>query len=186
MLCSIEAIRAQSFLSVDLDFLGMIRLINYLRTEHIAGRGMPSLATRADFEDDKYLTPVLKDDAILYSLHDIEGITFDDDQNDQRPDPIPKEHCECAEGSRVADLEEKLQNAQKELEARKGELEAIRQRFGEPLGSEPMENDFQHGQPARKVDIGPPRSVIPLGNTDQSYFESYSGHGTHPYEVLFM
>ena len=183
-LSSIGATRAQILSFVDLDFLGMIRLINYIRTESNAGRGMPSLTTRADFEDDKYLTPVLKDDAILYSLHDIEGINFDDDPSDQPHSPIPMEHHrESEEGSRVADLEEKLLSVQRELEARKRELKAIRQRFGESVGNDLEGTGSQHEHVAKKLDIGPARSVIPLGNTDQSYFESYSGHGTYPSDV---
>lgn len=55
----------------DLDFLGLIKLVNYIRSEVQSGNPNPDVSSRSNFDDDKYLQPVLENDALLYSLDDI-------------------------------------------------------------------------------------------------------------------
>jgi protein arginine N-methyltransferase 3 len=55
-----------------LDFLGTIKLVNYVRSEVKAGNTTPDVSSKDKFEDEAYLKPVLEDDALLYSLDDIE------------------------------------------------------------------------------------------------------------------
>ncbi len=54
-----------------LDFLDTVKLINYIRSEVQQGKNNPSIS-RPAFQDDKYLKPVLEDDALLYSFDDLE------------------------------------------------------------------------------------------------------------------
>lgn len=54
----------------DLDFYGTIRLVNYIRTSTKASR-IPDMSSKALFEDEKFLQPVLEDDALLFGLDDI-------------------------------------------------------------------------------------------------------------------
>jgi len=57
---------------LGLDFYGCIRLINYIRSE-IAQSHVPDFTTPATFlQDEKYLRPVLEDDALLFGLGDEE------------------------------------------------------------------------------------------------------------------
>jgi type I protein arginine methyltransferase len=54
-----------------LDYLGLIRLVNYVRSEVQHCRPSLVITSTSLFEDDKYLKPVLEDDALLYSLDDV-------------------------------------------------------------------------------------------------------------------
>ena len=49
----------------------MIKLVNYIRSMARDERPKIHSLTKSDFEDDKYLQPVLEDDAVLYSLEEI-------------------------------------------------------------------------------------------------------------------
>ena len=48
-----------------------MKLVNYIRSEVKHGSKRPNWDTFDSFKDDKYLKPVLEDDAILYSLDDV-------------------------------------------------------------------------------------------------------------------
>ncbi|EEH20217.1 hypothetical protein PABG_02476 [Paracoccidioides brasiliensis Pb03] len=56
---------------LDLDFLGTIRLVNYIRSEVKAGNLTPDVSSASLFDDERYLRPVLEGDALLYSLDDL-------------------------------------------------------------------------------------------------------------------
>lgn len=55
----------------DLDFIGLVKLVNYIRKSVAAGDVRPDLSCKASFEDDFYLLPVLESDAVLYNLEEI-------------------------------------------------------------------------------------------------------------------
>lgn len=65
---------ANLFLSglLDLDFLDTIKLVNYVRSSVKDGNTTPDVSSKEKFQDEAYLKPVLEDDALLYSLDDIE------------------------------------------------------------------------------------------------------------------
>lgn len=56
---------------IELDFYKTIKLVNYIRSEVVAGKDRPDMHDPAAWEDDKYLQPALDDDALLFSLDDI-------------------------------------------------------------------------------------------------------------------
>ena len=56
---------------IDLDFMDLVKLVNYVRTKVREGQGLPKISTRDIFQDDRWLKPVLEDDALLYSLGDL-------------------------------------------------------------------------------------------------------------------
>jgi len=58
--------------SEELDFLGSIRLVNYIRAEVKRGNTSPDTSSKQLFAADDYLQPVLEDDALLFSLGDFE------------------------------------------------------------------------------------------------------------------
>lgn len=49
-----------------------MKLVNYIRSEVKKGNRSPDVSSKSLFEDDIYLKPVLEDDALLYSLEDLE------------------------------------------------------------------------------------------------------------------
>ena len=62
---------------VGLDFLESIKLVNYVRSVVQNENRIPVVSGKEDFEDSKYLYPFLEDDALLYSLDDLEHETED-------------------------------------------------------------------------------------------------------------
>ncbi|RMZ91162.1 hypothetical protein DV736_g1614, partial [Chaetothyriales sp. CBS 134916] len=68
---------------LQLDDLEKIKLINYVRAEVKKGNTQPKLESKAIFDDDKYLQPVLVDDALLYSLEDVLPPVTDNDDSDE-------------------------------------------------------------------------------------------------------
>ena len=54
-----------------LDFYGAIRLVNYVRTKREEGEEKVDVKDSAAWEDEKFLRPVLEDDAVLFCLDEI-------------------------------------------------------------------------------------------------------------------
>ena len=57
----------------DLDYIGTAKLVNYIRSEVKNGNVSPDLSSKSVFQDQRYLQPALEDDALLYSLDDLDG-----------------------------------------------------------------------------------------------------------------
>lgn len=72
MQCRPETTHLILTIKIDLDFLDRVQLINYVRSEVREGRPLPKVWTSSLFEDEQYLKPTLEDDAVLYSLDDID------------------------------------------------------------------------------------------------------------------
>ena len=87
---------------LKLDFYGSIKLVNYIRTQVKEGKAVPSAITRSttDVDDDKYLKPVLEDDAFLFNLDELPEATIAEKQEDK--DLL----------ARVAALEDELKKTQ--------------------------------------------------------------------------
>ncbi len=154
----------------------MVKLINFIRAEVIAGNGLPDLTTTTAFQGDHFLRPVLEDDPLLYSLHDIIGDELDKEVNGLS---MGMEDAMSQQGShdtdRVTYLEEKLRHAQQEIEARRQELQALKLQFGLLGSPETSLDGSQNG--ALYCGNEPSNDAAESGNTDSSYFASYSGHG---------
>jgi protein arginine N-methyltransferase 3 len=89
---------------VDLDFFGAIKLVNYIRSSVRAGNKQPSLEL-ADFRDDKYMQPVLEDDAFLFSMDDI--LSLAQKETTTSVDSTPSS-SQSADSDRITALEEEL------------------------------------------------------------------------------
>lgn len=88
---------------LKLDFYGSIKLVNYIRQQVKDGKAVPTTITRSttDIDDDKYLKPVLEDDAFLFNL-------------DELPEPAAAAAAEQDKDllARVAALEDELRKTQ--------------------------------------------------------------------------
>ncbi|PGH00071.1 hypothetical protein AJ80_09232 [Polytolypa hystricis UAMH7299] len=91
----------------DLDFLGTIKLVNYIRTQVRDGNSKPDVSSSALFEDEKYLKPVLEDDALLYNLDDILADGSEDAENASTSEPTG--------ARRIQDLEVELERLRGEF-----------------------------------------------------------------------
>ncbi|CAK3769162.1 Hypothetical predicted protein [Lecanosticta acicola] len=63
-----------------LDFYSAIKLINYIRSEVKAGQAKPKVTDSTLWSDDKYLQPVLEDDALLFNLDDLVDTAVPEDE----------------------------------------------------------------------------------------------------------
>jgi protein arginine N-methyltransferase 3 len=93
---------------LGLDFYGNIKLVNYLRSQVHSGKPIPSDLTRKEFDDEKYLKPVLEDDAVLFTLDDlpeVDEIPYEADAQDKGKG-VEKDSGSLI--ARVSELEEEL------------------------------------------------------------------------------
>lgn len=86
--------------NLSLDFYALIKLVNFIRSEVKGGSSVPATISKSDFEDDKYLQPVLEEDQLLFSLDDL---------------PETKGSKEDELVSRIAELEEELRKTQSQF-----------------------------------------------------------------------
>ena len=164
--------------------MGMVKMINYVRSEVKTGN-IPDLSINVAFQDEKYLKPVLEDDAVLYNLHDIIDEGFDEDKG------TPSNGCNDTDdqGSgqyecRIKELEDKLLHTQQELDARRRELEAIRAQFGTSQYEESTDHvnpsnptAYDEQLPELMAGTGTIRNGVKIAKNDTSYFDSYSNYG---------
>ena len=137
-----------------LDFLGTIKLVNYIRSEVKAGNKSPDVSSETKFEDDVYLKPVMEDDALLYSLVDSAG-----------------DIEEVATGTdaerRVLELQEDLERLQTQFSEYRL---AVQKSLEDQLSKEDdkLESKAPASEPSSKIQ-----------EADADYFVSYAYNGTH-------
>lgn len=131
-----------------------IKLVNYIRSQVKAGNQNPDVSSKDKFADELYLKPVLEDDALLYSLDDI------DDEAEQ---PAAGTEAE----RRVSELQEDLERLQTQFSeyriAVQKSLEEQLSQEDEKLGSGTF----------KKADNG-------VSEEDSDYFSSYSYNSMSP------
>lgn len=177
----------------------MVKMINFIRGEGKAvGRWPPDLSSRDAFQSELWLKPQLEDDALLYSLHDIVGEDLEDAMNGVTLGVGQAEVSEPPQRGyhlssnprpdnpvyRIAEMEQRVRNAQRDLDNHRQILASDLQLYGrlgnglarEEITAEtrdrPQEVHASEAQPKPNCDTS-----ILNGDTDSSYFASYSGHG---------
>jgi len=96
---------------LGLDFYGNIKLVNYIRSQVHSGQNVSQDISKAEFEDDKYLKPVLEDDALLFSLDELPEVTEDvQSANSDKGKAVSGDSEPLA--ARVIELEEDLRRMQ--------------------------------------------------------------------------
>ncbi|KAF4276106.1 hypothetical protein CNMCM8812_005315 [Aspergillus fumigatus] len=141
---------------LDLDFLGTIRLVNYVRSQVKAGNTTPDVSSKDRFEDDAYLKPVLEDDALLYSLDDIE------DEHSATAGTTEAER-------RVIELQEDLERLQSQFTEYRM---AVQKSMEEQLS---MDDEKLRSSPS-----GPSgKKMSKVEEADADYFVSYSYNAIH-------
>lgn len=67
---------------LELDFHGAVKLVNFVRDHVKNGLALPKDISAKDLEDEKYLRPVLENDALIFSLDDVLGAVTNDQTKD--------------------------------------------------------------------------------------------------------
>ena len=167
----------------ELDFLEMIKLVNYIRHEVQNGNASPIPSSKAIFEGDQYLLPVLEDDALLYSLHDIVGDSLDEDMI---PEPLESDFSNGEQRNtevvHFAECRKNLQRVQTELEATKKTLEARQRMLQTYKNLMPKSSLGVHEDESAVPDEAPKssKSLVNSEDVDSGYFAAYATYGPFP------
>ncbi|KAK2747647.1 hypothetical protein FQN55_004816 [Onygenales sp. PD_40] len=148
---------------LDLDFLGTLRLVNYIRSEVKAGNTKPDVSSASLFEDEKYMKPVLEDDALLYSLDDL--------SEDSLADGDVEKPGAAGQTSRIRELEEELERMRGDFE----EYKAIVKRSLEKEVGSTAGNDSSANTTGKLETSGSSK----FHEAESGYFTSYSYNGIH-------
>lgn len=141
---------------VDLDFLGSIKLVNYIRTVVQSGHTSPDVSSVDLFSDDKYLQPVLEDDALLFSLDDLEQ----SDAIDATPE------TQQTPEARIADLESQLSSLQAQFTDFRLQVDqTLERRWAETNSEAPIAESSN--------------AATKQPGFDKDYFQSYSYNAIH-------
>lgn len=150
---------ANHFIYIGLDFLGTIRLVNYIRSEVKNGNTKPDVSSAALFEDEKYLKPVLEDDALLYSLDDIADLTVGEQEGTDKPEKM-------TDSARIKELENELSNL-------RGEFAEYKQLVQKAL------NQSIEDEGDSSSNKGDPSSSRSFQEAEKGYFTSYAYNGAY-------
>lgn len=137
-----------------------IKLVNYVRSQVKAENSAPDVSSKANFEDEAYLKPVLEDDALLYSLGDA--------LEEEELSEVPGGEAE----KRVLELQEDLERLQTQFSEYRL---AVQKSMDEQLSKEDEELSSSSSA------AGPPKSTSRIEAAESDYFSSYSYNGTPVY-----
>ncbi|KAL4931196.1 protein arginine methyltransferase RmtB [Aspergillus undulatus] len=141
---------------LDLDFLDTIKLVNYIRSSVKNGDLTPDVLTKEKFEDEVYLKPVLEDDALLYSLDDVE----DEESGEAGGTQAERQ---------VIELQEELERLQLQFSEYR---HAVQKSLEEQLTKEDEKLASTPGQSAQGT-------ANKAEEIDSDYFSSYAYNGIH-------
>jgi protein arginine N-methyltransferase 3 len=152
-----------------LDFYDNVKLVNFIRSQVHSGHPVTSAIRKEDFEDDKFLKPVLEDDALLISLDDLPEIgpmASEDVEGKGKEVTIDSGRLVA----RVSELEEELRRIQSQFDDYR---ETVKQTLDDRWNN--------------KSASGPSVSTEPVKeekrDDDSHYFSSYSYNGQFCFEV---
>lgn len=157
---SLDFVKIQK--GLQLDFLGSVKLVNYLRKEAMKGNVVNVIHSKDAFESDEYLQPTLEDDALLFSLDEIAGDPSIDEGTAETT---------SANGNtqflqqRIAELELQFANYRSEV------AETLNSRWG-------VSQDALTSDSAVKPTLSDSDRTS-LEKYDRGYFETYSYNEIH-------
>lgn len=162
----------------NLDHYAMIRLINYIRSNSQKGLTSKSIWNQlekngvAEFTDEKYFTPVLQNDAVLYSLNDDEEDSENEDVN----------------GTTTSQVSVSTHSTSEDVDKLKAENEAFRNQTANMkafIYKLTCDNEEKNGTDVVKANTQKKAKQVKfkVDELDAYYFDSYSHVGIH-YEML--
>jgi protein arginine N-methyltransferase 3 len=139
--------------------LSSIKLVNYIRQQAKEGNTKLEIKSATEFEDEKYLQPILEDDALLFSLDDLSPSSQPGDASGDNANATTNTSPEA----KIAELEKQLQGVQSQyVEYRHQVEETLEKRWSdESTGKSLSSVEAQSGKP----------------DYDGNYFDSYSYNG---------
>ncbi|KAE9380501.1 putative ribosomal protein arginine N-methytransferase rmt3 [Stipitochalara longipes BDJ] len=142
-----------------LDFYGSIKLVNFIRSQVHNGNKVSPEISQQDLDDEKYLKPILEDDALLFSLDELpdvmEGVPGTNGKD------VSNGSGELA--SRVSELEEELRRIQLQFDNYRASV------------SETLDDRWNE----KGVSGAPGTEQEAKRDDDSHYFSSYSYNDIH-------
>lgn len=159
---SLSDIATRPKTTLGLDFYNAVKLINFIRGTVLAGNPVPATLHKEDFEHEKFLQPVLRDDPLLYNLDEIMG-SFRDETTLGSLTEV-QHQLNLAE-KKIAFMEETVTKLETQLHGQ-GELLEVAVK----------------GYPRRIKSVGPEKAPrekesLAAGVEDNDYFNSYASLG---------
>ncbi|KJZ72051.1 hypothetical protein HIM_08612 [Hirsutella minnesotensis 3608] len=144
---------------LQLDFLGAVKMVNFIRGSVKHGRKLPPTISRDDLDDDALLIPVMENDAVLFSLGDV----LEEASNE----------AASTENEQTKDLLARNEALEAELESLQASFVSYRLRVQRTL-------DQRWGLD-ENLDFKPDGPSGPVRRKDGGdyYFESYAAHEIH-------
>jgi protein arginine N-methyltransferase 3 len=145
---------------LGLDFYGNIKLVNYIRSQVHSGAKVTSDISKADFDDEKYLKPLLEDDALLFSLDELPDVVESSSGGVDKGKGVDRDSGELV--SRVSELEEELRMMQVQFDNYRA---TVTETLDERWNSKDTNGPSSGAEKEEKRD------------DDSHYFSSYSYNG---------
>ncbi|PMD35502.1 putative ribosomal protein arginine N-methytransferase rmt3 [Hyaloscypha variabilis F] len=141
-----------------LDFYGSIKLVNFIRSQVHSGNKVSPEISQQDLEDEKYLKPVLEDDALLFSLDELPDVM----EGVQGTNGKEVSNGSVEVVSRVSELEEELRRIQLQFDNYRASV------------SETLDDRWNE-----KATSGSAGTEQEKRDDDSHYFSSYSYNDIH-------
>ncbi|TVY50517.1 Ribosomal protein arginine N-methyltransferase rmt3 [Lachnellula cervina] len=147
---------------LGLDFYGTIKFVNYIRNQIHSGHKVTSDVSKEAFEDEKFLKPLLEDDALLFSLDELPEVEQNSSGSQDKGKGAERDSGELV--SRVSELEEELRMTQTQFDNYRATVkETLDERWNTKDTTEPSSS-------AKKEE---------KRDDDSHYFSSYSYNDIH-------
>ena len=136
----------------------MIKFVNYVRSQVKDGKAKPETENPASWDDEKFMQPVLEDDALLFSVDELESMEAGDANTGKQPEASSSNNAT----DEVAQLKEQLSKLQSKFDVYREQVsETLEKRWSDA----PSKDDGAAEAKAKRY--------------DDSYFDSYSFNDIH-------
>lgn len=163
---------------LGLDFYGSIKLVNFVRSREKADEALPESISEADLQDDRFLMPVLPDDAFLTCLDDLPPSSSSEspgkgkDKASNEAEATTETATDLA--GKNAALEAQLEALTKQFAGYRLAVEqTLDKRWHADDDSDDDDSDASVPSPAAAAKKGGP----PKEDNSKYYWESYANHG---------
>lgn len=147
------------------DFYDSVKLVNFIRSQVHNGQLVSSDISKEDFADEKFLKPVLEDDALIISLDDLpenQGNAQETTAETSKGKDATNSSGELV--SRVAELEEELRRIQSQFDDYR---ETVKQTLDDRWNDKPTSGSSESSSTKKEE----------KRDDDSHYFSSYSYNG---------
>ncbi|KAJ0163419.1 Ribosomal protein arginine N-methyltransferase rmt3 [Colletotrichum tanaceti] len=145
---------------LGLDFFGTVKLVNFIRQRSHDGAALPEVISAEDIADDRFMKPVIDDDALIMALTEL-------DLDDESPES--NQQATVSSSSREAQLEEELEKLKSQFASYRSAVEqTLDQRWGDDAAV------TTQSEKSRDVDDTGARK-----DESQYYWESYAANDIH-------